>query len=339
MKLKIEVDKKTLEKSVEIIDFIGKKTIDNLLFEFLNNKIYITDILFLALDKLNRDEKIVSKANEIEKNDFLDENYKGELIKYLERKISELGNKPFFTSLEVSKFYQCQRRFFLEKVVHSRQKKSEKSYKGEVFHKSISNFITNYNKYVDNIEVLASMVTENVIKEYEKKVKIDKSEVLKYLYQIDSFIRKQNFKYIISEPILISIKYGIIGTPDIIGITRDNEIIPFEIKTKTNKIKEGLKIQIVGEAFVTEVCFRKEVNKSFLLSLQNEKTFEINITEEDKKQIQNILNMMKKVLLSMRIPPMSNLPNFRKTVCPYCHVKETCDFIEETRKSLLKKKV
>ncbi|MEM5821013.1 MAG: hypothetical protein QXP34_01690, partial [Candidatus Aenigmatarchaeota archaeon] len=96
MKLKIEVDKKTLEKSVEIIDFIGKKTIDNLLFEFLNNKIYITDILFLALDKLNRDEKIVSKANEIEKNDFLDENYKGELIKYLERKISELGNKPFF---------------------------------------------------------------------------------------------------------------------------------------------------------------------------------------------------------------------------------------------------
>jgi len=339
MKLKIEVNKEILEKSVEIIDFVGKKSIDDLLLDFLLNKIYVTDILFFLLQKLSDDNKISSSFNIIEKNELLSEDYKKELISYLQNKIEKNSRKIFFTPLEISKFYQCQRRFFLEKFVHTQQRKSEKSYEGEVFHKSVRNFVKNYDKYFHNVEYLSSMVAESVLKEYEGKVEINKEKVLEVLYLTFNFIRKENFKYIIPEPTLISLKYGLVGSPDLLGILQNNEIVPIEIKTGTKKIKKGLKIQLVGEAFVIESCLRREVNKVLLLSLSNKKIFKLKIDEEDKNFIKLLLSKMKKSLLLAKIPPMSNLPNFRKTVCPYCHVKETCDFIEETFKILRHQKI
>jgi len=334
MKTKIEVNREILEKSIELIDFVGKKSIDDLILDFLLNKIYISDILFFLLQKLSNDDKIVSSLNIIEKNEYLDENYKKELIEYLENKISKLSRKLFFTPLEISKFYQCPRRFFLEKFVHSQQKKTERSFEGEVFHKSIREFVKNYNKYTHNLEVLSSMISENVLKEYQGKVEMKKEQILETLYAIDNFIKREKFKYLIPEPLLISIKYGLVGSPDLIGVTQNNEVIPIEIKTGTKRIKRGLKIQLAGEALVIEASLRREVNKVILLSLNNRKIFRIRITEEDKKLVQNLLSRMKKTLFIKRIPPMSSLPNFRKVVCPYCHVREVCDFIEDVTKTL-----
>lgn len=334
MKLKIEINEKDLEKSIDILNFIGRKTIDEIIFEFLNNEIYTSDILFLLLQKLSKDEKIISNANEIQKNELFSEEYKKELIEYAKNKLNKLSKKIFLTSLEISKFFQCQRRFFLEKVVHSKQKKEQKSYEGEVFHKSISDFIKNYNKYSYNLDILISLVSENVLEKYRGKVRINSADIRKTLFSIDNLIKKLNLKYIISEPLLISIKYGIIGTPDIIAVTQDNEILPIEIKTNVKKIKKGLKVQLAGEAFVAEAYFRKEIKEVMLLSLNNRKIFKIKITDEDRKLILSLLRSVKKNLFLRRIPPMSSLPNFRKVVCPYCHVKEVCDFIEEIHRIL-----
>lgn len=332
MKLKIKIDDAILERSINILDFVGRKSIDEIILDFLNNEIYTSDILFLLLQKLSEDERIISNRNEIEKQSLFQSEYKKELFDFLKNRTERLTRKIFLTSLEISKFFQCQRRFFLEKIVRSRQKKTEKSYEGEIFHKSISNFIKNYTKYAHNTELLASLVVEKVLNEYRGKIKREKSEIMKVLYSIDNLIRHFNFKFIISEPVLISIKYGIVGTPDIIAITQKNEILPIEIKTNVKRIKMGLKVQLIGEVFVAENFFRREINETILLSLSNRKIFRIKITDEDKKLIHQLLRSVKKLFISKRIPPLSNMPNFRKTVCPYCHVKEVCDFIEETTK-------
>lgn len=334
MKLKIEISEKDLEKIIDILNFVGKKTIDEIILELLNNEIYTSDILFLLLQKLSRDEKIISNANEIQKNELFSEEYKRELIEYAKNKLNKLTKKIFLTSLEISKFFQCQRRFFLEKVVHSKQKKEQKSYEGEVFHKSISEFIKNYNKYSYNLDILTSLVSENILEKYRGKVRISNDDVRRMLFSIDSLIKRLNLKYIVSEPLLVSIKYGIIGTPDIIAITQDNEILPIEIKTNVKRIKRGLKVQLAGEAFVVEAYFRKEIREVMLLSLNNRRIFKVKITDEDRKLILNLLRAIKKSLFLRKIPPTSSLPNFRKVVCPYCHVKEVCDFIEEIGKTI-----
>ncbi|MEM5831921.1 MAG: Dna2/Cas4 domain-containing protein [Candidatus Aenigmatarchaeota archaeon] len=334
MKLKIDISDEVLLKSIEQIDFVGKKTIDDIILNFLNNEIYITDILFLLLQKLSKDEKISSINNEIHKSEKFSKEYINELLEYLKKRVENLSRKVFLTPLEISKFFQCQRRFFLEKVTHSKQKKSEKSFEGEVLHKSICNFIKNYNRYIDNLETLITLVSEDVLKEYRGKTKMNKDEITKVLFSLNNLLKKLNLRYVFSEPFLISIKHGVVGTPDMIVITKDGKILPIEIKTNVKKIKKGLKIQLAGEVFVVESFFRREINEVILLSLNNRKMYRIRIGEEDKRMVQNLLRSVKKVLAYGRIPQMSNLPNFRKVVCPYCHVKEVCDFIEEIRKTI-----
>jgi CRISPR/Cas system-associated exonuclease Cas4 (RecB family) len=335
MKIGIELDERIFQETLDIICSIEKeKNLDEILVELLLRKVYTSDILFILLQKLSKEGYIFSDVNKIRKEKNIEEEKKKEILNYLKNKVENIvKNKIFFSSLDISKFSQCPRRFFLEKVVKSQQKKTQSSFEGEVFHRASYLLIKNYNKIP--LEQLISQVSERVLNEFKGKVKVEKNAILSSLGFLDEFIRKYKFKFLISEPKIISIKNGLIASPDLIGIS-ENEIIPIDLKMGSLRVKEALKIQLLSEVVVVESFFKKEVNSAMIISLLKRKVFKLKINQEEKQKVYVIKKQIERSLLSNKIFPISNLPNFRKLICPFCHVKDICDEIEKTKKILLK---
>ncbi|MEM0480793.1 MAG: PD-(D/E)XK nuclease family protein [Candidatus Aenigmatarchaeota archaeon] len=330
MKIGLHLNEEVFRKTVDIVASIEKEAeIDEILINLINNKIFISDQLFLLLQKLADEYYISSNSNKIKIEKEIPENYKEELVKYLVEKVKKLSNKVFFSALDISKFFQCQRRFFLEKVVKSEQKKTRSSFEGEVFHKMAYLMINNYNKLP--LEQLVPSVTERVIKEYQNKAKVEKEKLLNSASFLNQIFSKYKFKYIIPEPYFVSLQAGLIATPDILAIS-EKEIVPIDLKMGSLRVKEALRIQLLAEAVVIEKFFRKEVSSSMIISLLKRKVFKLNFSPQEKEKIFIIKKQIEKTLLKNIVPPMSNLPNFRKVVCPFCHVKEVCDTIEEVKK-------
>ena len=335
MKIGIELDERIFQETLDIICSIEEeKNLDEILVELLLRKVYTSDILFILLQKLSKEGYIFSDVNKIRKEKNIEEEKKKEILNYLKNKVENVvKNKIFFSSLDISKFSQCPRRFFLEKVVKSQQKKTQSSFEGEVFHRASYLLIKNYNKIP--LEQLISQVSERVLNEFKDKVKIEKNAILSSLGFLDEFIRKYKFKFLVSEPKIISIKNGLIASPDLIGIS-ENEIIPIDLKMGSLRVKEALKIQLLSEVVVVESFFKKEVNSAMIVSLLKRKVFKLKINQEEKQKVYVIKKQIERSLLSNKIFPISNLPNFRKLICPFCHVKDICDEIEKTKKILLK---
>jgi CRISPR/Cas system-associated exonuclease Cas4 (RecB family) len=335
MKIGIEVDERIFQEILDIVCSIEKeKNLDEILIELLLRKVYTSDILFILLQKLSKEGYIFSHVNKIRKEKNIEEEKKKEILNYLKNKVENIvKNKIFFSSLDISKFSQCSRRFFLEKVVKSQQKKTQSSFEGEVFHRASYLLIKNYNKIP--LEQLISQVSERVLNEFKDKVKVEKNTILSSLGFLDEFIRKHKFKFLISEPKIISIKNGLIASPDLIGIS-ENEIIPIDLKMGSLRVKEALKIQLLSEVVVVESFFKKEVNSAMIISLLKRKVFKLKINQEEKQKVYVIKKQIERSLLSNKIFPISNLPNFRKLICPFCHVKDICDEIEKTKRILLK---
>jgi len=335
MKIGIELDERIFQETLDIVCSIEKeKTLDEILVELLSRKVHTSDILFILLQKLSKEGYIFSDVNKIRKEKNIEEEKKKEILNYLKNRVESIvKNKIFFSSLDISKFSQCPRRFFLEKVVKSQQKKTRSSFEGEVFHKASYLLIKNYNKIP--LEQLISQVSEGVLSEFKDKVKVEKSAILSSLGFLDEFIRRHRFRFLISEPKIISIKSGLIASPDLIGIS-ENEIIPIDLKMGSLRVKEALKIQLLSEVVVVENFFKKEVNSAMIVSLLKRKVFRLEISQEEKQKVYAIKRQIERSLLNNKIFPISNLPNFRRLICPFCHVKDICDEIEKAKKILSK---
>jgi len=334
MKVGIELDENVYLETLNIISSLEEeKSLDEILIELLSKKVFTSDILFVALEKLSKDGYISSNLNRIKLEKELNEEKRKEILEFLKSRFKTLTKKIFFSSLDISKYSQCPRRFFLEKVVKSQQKKTSSSFEGEVFHKASYLLIKNYNKIP--LEQLISQVSEKVLEEFKNKVKIEREKIVFSLGFLDRFIKKFRFKYLIPEPKIISIKNGLIASPDLIGIN-ENGIIPIDLKMGSLRVKEALRIQLLAEAVTLEGFFKKEINEVMIVSLLKKKIFRLRINNEEKEKVFIIKRQIEKSLLSNKIFPISNLPNFRRLVCPFCHVKEICDEIEKTRKILQK---
>ncbi len=306
----------------EIFEEISNnKSINEILINLILKRIYFSDLLFLILKKLKEDKKIEVKKNKIYIIEKIDENYLKNLKEYFSNEVKKFENKIFFSPLDISKFYQCERRFYLEKFLNVAQKKSKKSYEGEIIHFAIKEFFKNYLKY-DIDEIAKNIKKKYKINEGETKIK----EHLNFLY---TFLRKNKFNLAIPEFKIVALKKGIFCSLDLIAI-KGNEVYPIEIKLSFRK-KFSTKLQLIGQAIALENYLRKKIDKVILIGLNTKKYFIFKISESEKLKFYKYLKKIKKVILSDKLPKIKQI-TLKKNVCKYCHVKEVCEKIEKTKK-------
>lgn len=340
MRIGIEFPENTFQKLVEIIDVISveERSIDDILITLLNSQITSSDLLFVALQKLEEMKIVRGTAGKIKVTRPLSMNEKNELINHVKNFVEKNSSKLFLTPLEISKFFQCPRRLFLEKIVLSKQQKEKRgrTWDGEILHKSVYLLIRNLLR--EDLKEEIPLLVEKVLKEYEGKYTLEKEEMIDFLFRFLDFIREENFKIILPETTFISFKLGLMGTPDIVAIKEDGEIIPIDLKLGElkEKIKEEHLIQNIGEGLLVESFFRKKVERCILIYYSTKNIGEIKLQKKFKKKFLDLKKRIVRTIKYGKIPSKSVLPNFTKRVCPGCHVKEVCEHIEKLKKAVKK---
>jgi CRISPR/Cas system-associated exonuclease Cas4 (RecB family) len=335
MKVGIEVKDKDIYSIVSMLNSHNGVEIklDEVLLELVNKNISSSDFLFLILQKLEEGDFVKGSKGilKIEK-----EIAESEMKKILMELIDELSKsrKLFVTPLEVGKFFQCARRIFLEKLVLSKQFKEErgKTWDGETIHHAINLFIKNLNKNPTDKQI-EEFVKES-IKKYKDMVTIDEGSVKEFIFKFKELVEEENFKHIFTETMFQSLKIGLVGTPDIVGIKENGEIVPIDVKLgllSDRGVKEEHLMQSVGEALLLEDFFRKKVDYSLIIYYGSNSLAKIDLDDAMKRKFINLKRSIEKMCKNEYVPEMSNLPNFRKRSCVGCHVKPACDNLEEIK--------
>jgi len=333
MRTEISVESKDIVKIVKIINshLNEEISLDDLLLRLLEERITSSDFLFIILSKLQERELVDGRNGILFIKKTVGKSFLSELEKKLNYEVSR-KRKIFATPLEVAKFYQCPRRFYLEKVVLSRQFKKErgKVWDGEALHLAVKMFIENINK--KNLNVLIRKISRISMGKYEDKTTITEKSIEDFLIKLHELIKEENFDFLISERTLLSIKKGLIGTPDIIVRDKNGEFVPIDIKLGRID-KRGLKkehiLQNVGEALLVEDFLRKPINRSCLIYFQASSLMNLKLTDDIKKEFILFKKELEKVSTKKIIPYMSRLDNAKARVCKGCHVRRACENIEE----------
>jgi len=137
---------------------------------------------------------------------------------------------------------------------------------------------------------------------------------------------------LISERTLLSLKRGIMGTPDIIAKNKNGEFVPIDIKfgrIDRRGIKKEHLLQNIGEALLVEDFLRKKINSTYLVYFQASSAVKIELTDEMKGEFMLFKKELERISTKKIIPCMSRLENARTRVCKGCHVKPACENIEE----------
>jgi len=333
MRTEIEIDDRDIVKIVKTINnhLNQEILIDDLLLELLNKKVPSSDYLFIILSELQEKKIVDGKHDHL----FIKESIKENVSNYLKKKLSRevWGKKRIFvTPLEIGKFYQCPRRFYLEKVVLSRQFKKEYGgvWDGEVLHLAVKTFIDNISE--KDVDKSINKISKMSMGKFKGKTTITEKSVADFLIKLHELIKEENFNFLTSERTLLSIKRGVMGTPDIISINENGECVPIDIKLgRIDKIgikKEHL-LQNVGEALLVEDFFRKKIDRTYLIYFQADSAIKVDLTERMKKEFMLLKKELERVSTKKIIPPTSRLENAEVRVCKGCHVRPACENIEE----------
>lgn len=303
--------------------------LEDILMQLIAKNVSSSDLLFLVLQKL-REDGHVDGSKGILKIDSLSEE---EVKKVSDEIVKEVGRnrKLFVTPLEISKFYTCPRRLFLEKIVLSKQFKERfgKTWDGEVIHTAISLFIKNLGK--KEIDELVDEVTKEAIEKYKEKTALSEEKVKEFILKFNDLVKEEKFSTIYTERTFESFKIGLIGTPDLICIKEDGGIVPIDIKLgRLNErgVKEEHLLQLTGESILIEDFFRKDVIYSYLVYFESNSLAKVEISNEMKRRVIGYKRRIENILERGRIPDKSRLYNFKSRVCLGCHVKPACDNIE-----------
>lgn len=334
MRFGIEYEEDTVKRIVEILRRFegGKVSIFEIEKECLKEGVVSTDYLFLMLQHFGLRGIIEASKGSVEFKGVIDDGMVKEVSELIRKRIAHIS-KIFLTPLEVAKFYQCPRRFWLEKIVLSKQKKekSGKVWDGEALHVGIKKLIEDLDKKEESILVRES--AEYGIKSYNGLVEVSLEEMENMIKNFYSIIKEENFDLILPERTIVSLKFGLIGSIDIIAF-KNEEIIPIEIKHASyrGKIKREHFIQLIGETILVSSYFRKRIKNSYIFYSQTNDLVKANIRTIHLKNFMGISRVMKRIYASDKIPPKSKLPNYRERVCKGCHVREACDNIEKIKK-------
>lgn len=333
MRTEIEVNPKDIVKIVKTINshLNEEISLDDFLLRLLKEGVTSSDYLFIILSKLQERGLIDGRHGIL----FIKRGVGKSVLKELEKKLNyEISRREriFVTPLEVAKFYQCPRRFYLEKVVLSRQFKKErgKVWDGEALHLAVKMFIDNIGK--KNVDELITKISRISMERYKGKTTITEKSVEDFLIKLYELIKEENFDFLISERTLLSLKRGLMGTPDIIAKNENGEFAPIDVKLGRIS-KRGLKkehiLQNVGEALLIEDFLRKPINRTYLIYFQASSAMNVQLTNGMKKEFMLLKKELERVSTKKIIPHVSRFENVRARVCKGCHVKPACENIEE----------
>jgi CRISPR/Cas system-associated exonuclease Cas4 (RecB family) len=322
------------EESVQIIFEVlnsyiyEEKKIEDILIQLLTRNVSCSDLLFIILQKLKKNNSIQSGKGFIK----VLRKIENQEIERIKKEISkDLNKKLFITPLEVGKFFQCPRRLWLEKVTLSQQRKESvgKVWDGEAIHFAMKLLIRWFDK--KNIEEVIEKSCKYTMKKYENKITLKSDDIKRFLKNSYNFLKNQNPLAIFSEKKIESLRIGLAGTPDIIVL--GEEIFPIDLKLgKFKKVREENLLQMVGESLLVENFFRRKVKKCYLISFESNTATEFLITEKMKKEFLNYKKRIIRTLKSTQVPEKSKLTSYRKTICLTCHVKQACNNIENLKK-------
>ncbi|MEM5882663.1 MAG: PD-(D/E)XK nuclease family protein [Candidatus Aenigmatarchaeota archaeon] len=333
MKVGIEIKDKDIYTIAQILNFYSNEEVklEDILIKMISKNVGSSDLLFIMLQELEKRKEIEGKVGKIKVKKEIDN------LEEITRKIrfiSSKNKKLFVTPLEVGKFYQCPRRLFLEKIVLAKEFKEEKgkTWDGEAIHLAINIFIKNLMKRP--IENVIEYCVESALKKYDGKTNLKKEELRDFLLKFYNFLCEEGFKYLFTEKTLYSFKIGLIGTPDIIGM-KENEIVAIDIKLGklSNKgIKEEHLLQSIGETILLEEFFRKKIGKSYLIFFESKAVVKVDMDEEMKKKFLKYKKEIEMICKNKTIPEKGKVQNLEKRVCLGCHVKKSCENIENLRR-------
>ncbi|MGC8812645.1 MAG: PD-(D/E)XK nuclease family protein [Candidatus Aenigmatarchaeota archaeon] len=333
MKVGIEVRDKDIYTIVEILNSCLNEEVklEDILRKMLSKNVGSSDLLFLTLQELEKRKVVEGGEGRIKvKKEIKDFESILKKIKFIASK----NRKLFVTPLEVGKFYQCPRRLFLEKIVLAKEFKEErgKTWDGEVIHLALNVFIKNLMKRP--VERVIDYCIDVAMKKYEGKSTINRENLKDFILRFYELLGEEEFTHLFTEKTLFSFKVGLVGTPDIIGV-RNGEIVPIDIKLgklSRKGVKEEHMLQSVGEAILIEEFFREKVNKSYLIFFESRSLVKINIDEEIKKMFLKYKKDIEMICKTGSVPEKGRVPNLERRVCLGCHVKKSCENIENLRR-------
>jgi CRISPR-associated protein Cas4 len=263
--------------------------------------------------------------------------------------------KKWVSVTELTAWNYCARKLFIQKILKISPKLNKAMLMGklkhqilEVFSKNEENIVRNIEKDYDKLE-LVFIYEDFIIKlgnqifhENEKAIAnfdINRDELIKKVlkdFSQDLRLRVSSIKeklklgifrdelwnsldsLFVSELKLESSELGLRGRVDRVEIVKStNEIIPYEVKNREEKVYHSDEIQLAAYALLLSEHYKTQVKRAFIESGNTKQ--EIPITEELKKEV---LELIEKIRNMENSPPPAMLSNFNK--CRSCEFQEEC---------------
>ena len=263
--------------------------------------------------------------------------------------------KKLISVSDINAWIYCPRKVYLHKVCGLQVGQNRNMAIGMLKHKILENFSKNEEKliekldenfdsvdivfmYEDYIKTLAKMIfvensslinkfmidPEDILKkvlrdfaeDIKLRVKVIKDAILKG-YKKETLWKNLESVYL-SEIKVESADLGLKGRVDRILVSRvDNSVIPFELKSREERIFLSDELQLTAYAMLLEYQYHQKIPKG-IVEVGNNKQ-EIEISESRRNEVLKIADEIRNLNESL-IPPMQS--NFNK--CRNCEFREEC---------------
>lgn len=265
--------------------------------------------------------------------------------------------KKIVSVSDINAYLYCPRKLYLQRVKKIQVPPNRNLIIGKIKHSILENFSKKEENFISLIdkdyeaidlvfmyEDFLKNIARSVFSENHRMIEsymVDKEDILKKTVRDFSediklriksikeaigkgFLKNEIVKNLdsvyISELKLESENLGLRGRVDRILVSKkENTIIPFELKSREDKVFHSDELQLTAYAMLLEDYYNKPIPKG-IVEVGNNKQ-ELIITEENKKEVlslaEEIRNMQKE---NSKIPPI--LSNFNK--CKNCDFQEIC---------------
>ena len=263
--------------------------------------------------------------------------------------------KKLISVSDINSWIYCPRKVYLNKICGLKVGQNRNMAIGMIKHKILENFskseeklISKFDENFDSIDLV--FMYEDFIKNISKMIFIENQNLIeKFLIDPDDILKKvirdftediklrvktikdaiqngytkeniwKNLDSIyLSEVQLESADLGLKGRADRILISRkDNSVIPFELKSREERIFLSDELQLTAYAMLLEHQYHQKITKG-IIEVGNNKQ-EIEISESRRNEVLKIADEIRNLSDSF-IPPIQS--NFNK--CRNCEFKEEC---------------
>ena len=263
--------------------------------------------------------------------------------------------KKWVSVTELTAWNYCARKLFIQKILKISPKLNKAMLMGklkhqilEVFSKNEENIVRNIDKDYDKLELVfiyedfIIKMGDQIFHENEKAIAnfdINRDELIKKVlkdFSYDLKLRVTSIKeklkqgifgeklwasldsLFVSELKLESSELGLRGRVDRVEIVKStNEIIPYEVKNREDKVYHSDEIQLGAYALLLEEHYKTQVRRAFIESGDNRQ--EILITPELRKEV---LELIERIRNMENSPPPAMQSNFKK--CQSCEFQSEC---------------